>query len=148
MSISFYRLAHPSRPDFITYRTGLHGAHKAPGYLSVCQGDGPGTGGSQSKFVSANACLRQLTPTTSGAFGLKTSDKVWVNTTTDHPDDWDVAVGTLYPNWAAVDQLEAKATTLVTKHYGSREAMLEAGKKRNEIRDVVMSKLAHEVIPK
>ena len=74
--------------------------------------------------------------------------KVWVNTTVDRPDDWDVAVGILYPNWAAVDQLDAKATTVVTKHYGSREAMLEAGKKRNDIREVVMSKLAHEVIPK
>ena len=74
--------------------------------------------------------------------------KVWVNTTTDHPGDWDVAVGTLYPNWAAIDQLDTKAATLVTKHYGSREAMLEAGKKRNEIRDVVMGKLAHEVVPK
>jgi len=74
--------------------------------------------------------------------------KVWVNTTTDHPDDWNVAVGTLYPNWAALDQLDAKATTLVTKHYGSREAMLQAAKKRNDIRDVVMSKLAHEVMPK
>lgn len=74
--------------------------------------------------------------------------KVWVNVTTDRPDDWDVAVGLLYPNWAAMDQVDAKAATLVIKHYGSRDAMLEAGKKRSEIRDVVMSKLAHEVMPK
>jgi len=74
--------------------------------------------------------------------------KVWVNATTDHPGDWDVAVGVMYPNWAAVDQIDAKALTLVNKHYGSREAALEAGKKRNEMREVVMSKLAHEVMPK
>ena len=74
--------------------------------------------------------------------------KVWVNPTTDNPGDWDVAVGTLYPNWATIDQLDDKATTLVTKHYGSREALLEAAKKRSEIRDLVMSKLAREVMPK
>jgi hypothetical protein len=74
--------------------------------------------------------------------------KVWVNVTTENPNDWDVAVGTLYPNWAAIDQLDTKAATLVIKHYGSRDAMLDAAKKRNEIRDVVMSKLAHEVMPK
>ena len=74
--------------------------------------------------------------------------KVWTNPTTDRPDDWDVAVGTLYPNWATIDQLETKAATLVNKHYGSRDAALEAAKKRNEIREVVMSKLAREVTPK
>jgi hypothetical protein len=32
--------------------------------------------------------------------------------------------------------------------YGSREAMIEAGKKRNDLREVVASKLAREVMPK
>ena len=80
--------------------------------------------------------------------GWITDYKVWYNVTTDRPDDWDFAVAVLYPNFAAIDQLDAKAATLVAKHYGSREAMLEAAKKRNEIRDVVMSKLAREVMPK
>ena len=74
--------------------------------------------------------------------------KVWTNVTTDSPGDWDVAIGLLYPNWAAIDQLDTKAATISTKHYGSRDAMIEAGRKRSEIRDVVASKLAHEVIPK
>ena len=74
--------------------------------------------------------------------------KVWYNVTTDRPDDWDIAVAVMYPNFAVIDQLDAKAATLVAKHYGSREAMLEAAKKRNDIRDVVMSKLAREVMPK
>jgi hypothetical protein len=80
--------------------------------------------------------------------GLLSGYKVWNNLTTDRPDDWDVAVGTLYPNFAAIDQIDAKAATITIKHYGSREAMLEAAKKRSEIRDVVASKLAREVIPK
>jgi len=80
--------------------------------------------------------------------GMLTDYKVWTNATTDHPDDWDIAVGLLFPNWAALDQVNAKAATISTKHYGSRDAMLDAAKKRNEIREVVASKLAHEVMPK
>jgi hypothetical protein len=74
--------------------------------------------------------------------------KVWTNVTTNGSNDWDVAVGLMYPNWAALDQLDAKAATVSAKHYGSREAMIEAGKKRTEIREVVASNLAHEVMPK
>jgi hypothetical protein len=80
--------------------------------------------------------------------GMITDYKVWYNLTTDRPDDWDVAVGILFQNYAALDQVDAKAATISAKHYGSREAMLDAAKKRTEIRDVVMSKLAREVTPK
>jgi hypothetical protein len=80
--------------------------------------------------------------------GVISGYKVWTNVTTDGPNDWDVALGLMFPNWAALDQGDAKASTIIAKQYGSREAMLEAGKKRNEIREVVMSKLAHEVTPK
>jgi|SRR5215469_1598827 len=80
--------------------------------------------------------------------GIITDYKVWTNVTTENPNDWDVALGIMYSNWAAVDQGETKAATIIAKHYGSREAMIEAGKKRNELREVVASKLAHEVIPK
>ena len=80
--------------------------------------------------------------------GLISDYKVWTNVTTDGPHDWDIAVGLLVSNWAAIDQLDAHAATILAKHYGSREAMIEAGKKRNEIREVVASKLAREVKPK
>src|SRR5580765_6188869 len=73
--------------------------------------------------------------------GLITDYKVWTNLTTDHPDDWDVAVGILFPNYAALDTVDAKAATLAAKHYGSRDAMIDAAKKRNEVREVVASKL-------
>jgi hypothetical protein len=77
--------------------------------------------------------------------GMITDYKVWTNVTSDGPHDWDVAVGLMFPNWAALDQVDAKAATISASHYGSREAMLEAAKKRTEIREVVASKLAHEV---
>jgi hypothetical protein len=80
--------------------------------------------------------------------GLISDYKVWTNVTTDSPHDWDIAVGLMIPNWAAIDQLDAKAATIIAKQYGSREAMIEAGKKRNDIREVVASKLAREVMPK
>jgi hypothetical protein len=80
--------------------------------------------------------------------GWLTDYKVWTSVTTDNPNDWDVAIGLLFPNWAALDQLDAKAATISAKHYGSRDAMLDAAKKRNDIRDVMASKLAHEVTPK
>ena len=80
--------------------------------------------------------------------GWLTDYKVWTNVTTEGPNDWDVAIGLLFPNWASLDQIDAKAATISAKHYGSREAMLEAGKKRNDIREVVASKLAQEVTPK
>jgi hypothetical protein len=47
-----------------------------------------------------------------------------------------------------IDQLEAKAATVVAKHYGSREAAMEAAKKRTELRELVASHLAEEVLPK
>ncbi len=80
--------------------------------------------------------------------GWITDFKVWTNPTLDHPGDWDVAVGISYANWAALDELDGKAATVVIKHFGSREAMIEAGKKRAELRDLVASHLAREVMPK
>jgi hypothetical protein len=74
--------------------------------------------------------------------------KAFTNATTNSPNDWDIAIGVLYPNWGAMDQLDAKAASLVVKHYGSRESALEAARKRGEIREVVSSNLAREVTPK
>jgi hypothetical protein len=80
--------------------------------------------------------------------GLISDYKVWTNLTTDGPGDWDIAIGLLYPNYAAFDAIDGQAATISTKHYGSRDAMIEAGKKRSEIRELVSSKLAREVMPK
>jgi hypothetical protein len=80
--------------------------------------------------------------------GIIADYKVWNNATTDNANDWDVAVGLTFANWAALDQADAKAATIAAKHYGSRDAMVEAGRKRTDLRDVVMSKVAREVTPK
>jgi hypothetical protein len=80
--------------------------------------------------------------------GIITDYKAWTNATTDNPHDWSVALALMFPNWAALDQSDARAATILAKHYGSREAMLEAGRKRNDLREVVASRLAREVMPK
>ena len=40
--------------------------------------------------------------------GLVSEYKFFTNPVSDHPNDWDVALAILYPNWAAIDELEAK----------------------------------------
>lgn len=80
--------------------------------------------------------------------GLIVEYKAFLNPVIDHPHDWDVAIGLLYPNYAALDQLDAKGASVVVKHYGSRDAAFEAAKKRAELRDVVASHLAREVMVK
>ena len=80
--------------------------------------------------------------------GLISDYKTFVNPTTNQPNDWDVALGVLYSNWASLDQIDAKAATIVVKHYGSREAAFESARKRSDIRDIVASHLAREVMPK
>lgn len=77
--------------------------------------------------------------------GYITDYKFWTNAVADHPNDWDVALAILYPNWAAMDELDAKGATIAAKHYGSREAMIESGKRRAELREVIASRLAREV---
>jgi len=80
--------------------------------------------------------------------GLITDYKAFVNPTANQPNDWDIGVAVLYPNWASLDQIDAKAASIAVKHYGSREAALEMARKRSDIRDVVSSHLAREVMPK
>jgi hypothetical protein len=62
--------------------------------------------------------------------------------------DWNVAISISYPNYAALDQLAAKGATIVNKHFGSREAALASGKKQDEVREVIASHLAREVMSK
>jgi hypothetical protein len=57
--------------------------------------------------------------------GMISDYKAWTNVTSDSPGDWDIAVGLMFPNWAAIDQLDAKAATISAKHYGSRDAMIK-----------------------
>jgi hypothetical protein len=80
--------------------------------------------------------------------GFITDYKTFTNPVTDHPGDWDVAISIAYPNYAALDQLAAKGASIINKHFGSREKAQEAGKKLDEVREVIASHLAREVMSK
>ena len=80
--------------------------------------------------------------------GLLSDYKTFTNPVTDHPGDWNVAISVSYANYAAMDQLTAKGATIAIKHYGSREAMLAAGKKQDDVSEVIASHLAREVMTK
>jgi hypothetical protein len=80
--------------------------------------------------------------------GLVLEYKTFTNPVTDHPGDWNVALSVSYPNYAALDQLAAKGASITIKHYGSRDAALAAGKKIEDVREVIASHLAREVISK
>jgi hypothetical protein len=77
--------------------------------------------------------------------GLITDYKLFTNATSNSSNDWSVAVAILYANWAALDQIDAKSASISVAHYGSRDAMMEAARKRAEISEVVSSHLAREV---
>ena len=71
--------------------------------------------------------------------------KFYTNPVAEHPDDWDIAIAIEYKNWGTIDEMAEKATTLVEKHYGSHEAMIDAAKKRAELSTPIRSSLAREV---
>jgi hypothetical protein len=74
--------------------------------------------------------------------------KFYTNPVAEHPDDWDVAIAIEYKNWGTIDEMSEKAASITEKHYGSRDAMIDAGKKRADYSTLVRSSLAREVILK
>ncbi len=80
--------------------------------------------------------------------GVFVDYKILQNPLKDRPDDWDVLLVIALPNYAMLDQLEAKAAALYNKHYGSPEAAAAAAKKRGELREVIAQRLAREVLLK
>jgi hypothetical protein len=80
--------------------------------------------------------------------GFISDYKTFTNPVTDHPGDWNVAISISYPNYAALDQLAAKGASIVSKHFGSREAALASAKQQNDVSEVIASHLAREVMSK
>ena len=71
--------------------------------------------------------------------------KFFTNPEAQHPNDWSVAITIEYKNWGTLDEMGEKAAAFVEKHYGSRQAMFDAAKKRNEISPTLSTTLAREV---
>ncbi|MGH9366980.1 MAG: hypothetical protein ACRD3M_04820 [Thermoanaerobaculia bacterium] len=79
------------------------------------------------------------------AQGVVQDYKVFLNSTSDSADDWDIATATLYKGYGGMDGLAAKMDAITLLHYGTADARRAAGEKRDQLRDVVMSKLAREI---
>jgi hypothetical protein len=77
--------------------------------------------------------------------GLIMDFKIYLNSTADTPQDWDVAVALQYKNYAALDGLAGKVQDLTLKHYGSKGARQGALEKRVENTEVVASRLMREI---
>ena len=71
--------------------------------------------------------------------------KVFLNTTKHDPQDWDIAIGVQYKNFGALDGLTAKEEAIRDKVFGSKQAALQLGEKRVEMREIVSTMLLREV---
>jgi hypothetical protein len=71
--------------------------------------------------------------------------KVFLNTTKHDPQDWDIAIGVQYKNFAALDGLTAKGETIRDKILGSKQAAQQIGEKRVDMREIVSTMLLREV---
>ncbi|MBV9339439.1 MAG: hypothetical protein JO159_00950 [Acidobacteria bacterium] len=71
--------------------------------------------------------------------------RFYTNPVAQNPHDWSVAIAIEYKSWGTLDEMGEKAAAIAEKHYGSREAMSDAAKKRNEIAPTLSTSLAREV---
>jgi hypothetical protein len=61
-------------------------------------------------------------------------------------EDWDLALLIEYKNMAALDGLREKMEKIQTSLFGSQETMKESAVKRNELREMLGSKLARQLL--
>jgi hypothetical protein len=77
--------------------------------------------------------------------GLILDYSIQIKSTTDSPEDWQVALMFQYKNYAALDDFTAKSDPISLKLYGSAEARREAIAKRAETGITVSSFLTRQV---
>lgn len=80
--------------------------------------------------------------------GLIQDYKIFLNATSNNPDDWDIGTAVLYKGYGALDGLAGKMDPITLKHYGTAEARTQAGAKRSELWTTVTSALGREVTMK
>jgi hypothetical protein len=74
--------------------------------------------------------------------------KVFLKQTKASPQDWDIALALLYKNHAQMDGQAAKFEAIRDKVLGGKQAFLQAGEKRAEIREIVGIELVQEIMLK
>ena len=73
--------------------------------------------------------------------GLMSGYEILINPFKAGDDDWDVMLILKYPNYAALDNIEARAAKVYLEYFGSQEAVQEASRHRASYRDIVQIKL-------
>jgi hypothetical protein len=76
--------------------------------------------------------------------GLIVDYKVYFNSTTEGPNDWDYAISVGLKNWAALDTFPQQADAITLKYYGTREKRQAAADARSQWRDLISSRLIRE----
>jgi hypothetical protein len=71
--------------------------------------------------------------------------KVFLNTTQHDPQDWDMAIGVQYKNFAALDGLTAKMESIRDKVLGSKQNAQQLGEKRADMREILTTMILREV---
>ncbi len=66
------------------------------------------------------------------AQGIITDWLVSTKTTTESPDDWGVSIQLIYPNFAALDNLNSKTDPITLAHYGTAEKRAAAASARSQ----------------
>lgn len=82
---------------------------------------------------------------TEKAQGIVVDYKVYVHTTADSAQDWDVAYAIEYKNWAAIDGLTAKTEAIAEQVAGGADARQTLVDKRVQTSEVVSSQILKEV---
>jgi hypothetical protein len=77
--------------------------------------------------------------------GLVLSYKV-ISTDATNPDDWNLLLMVEYKNMAALDGLRAKLEPIASRTVGTQEERRDRAMKRNEMREVIGTKLGREII--
>lgn len=82
------------------------------------------------------------------AQGVILDYKVYLNATSNNPDDWDIATAVLYKGYGALDGLAGRMDGITLKHYSTAEARTQAAAKRTDLWTTVTSALAREITMK
>ena len=74
--------------------------------------------------------------------------KLFLKSTKNNPEDWDVCLAVEYKNHAAMDGLAAKDEVIRDKILGGKQPAQQLAEKRVEIREVISSELLQEIMLK
>jgi hypothetical protein len=80
--------------------------------------------------------------------GIIVDYKVFLKSTKNSPEDWDMALAVEYKNHAAMDGLAAKGEAIRDKIMGGKQPAQQLAEKRVEMRETVSSELMEEIFLK